>query len=108
VVERQAAEPAAKIPFDIRVYWPYSTTDQWVTPQPELVTTAAITRYKLHEDTDTLKIFQWELQFTNTENYDYYFYDRTGDRYNVNTFRSGDHIIEFNSENPNIVRIVGR
>ncbi|KAL8868253.1 MAG: hypothetical protein Q9174_005109, partial [Haloplaca sp. 1 TL-2023] len=75
--------------FGINVDWPLGNSD-WKSLSDELKTKTAITRYALHHSSHPN--FDFVLEFTNTENYNYHFYDTTGDSYGVNTFSRGDHL----------------
>jgi len=90
--------------FGIGVSWP-PTGGSWVQTPSIVRARAAITRYSLGPCSGAWK---YELYFTNTEHYHYYFYDETGDYYGVNTFRNGDHYVRYNSSAPDIVYISGR
>jgi hypothetical protein len=103
--EAVAAPIAAggKRDFGIAVSWAVGDT-QWKNTSPDVRERSAITRYKLYEYDGSWK---YMLEFSNEEHYDYYFYDETGDKYEVNTFRNGDHYVRYDSDQPNIVFISG-
>ena len=69
--------------------------------------TTGITRYNVYGKRVRSKVYSYYVEFTNVENYDYYFVDETGDHYNVNCFRIGNHYVQYNSSKPTIVRVVG-
>lgn len=99
--------------FTIQVNWPVTDSDDWVTTSPEVQQIAAITRYKLNPnpqpDPENPPViwYEYTLSFTNTEHYDYYFTDKTNDHYENNTYRNGDHFIQYSSDDPTIVSITG-
>ncbi|MCJ1452324.1 hypothetical protein MMC28_002666 [Mycoblastus sanguinarius] len=114
--EKGTHKPAlmAKRDFTIVVNWP--VTKDWVATSPEVQQIAGITRYKLiyypQPDTppgqDPPPIwYDYTLWFTNTEHYDYFFTDKTGDHYENNTYLDRDHFIQYNSDDPTIVSITG-
>ncbi|PUU78395.1 hypothetical protein B9Z19DRAFT_1126819 [Tuber borchii] len=96
--------PASGKSFSIEVNWPVGSG--WVKTTDEVRTTAGITQYNL-STTPGGSIFQYFLQFNNTDTYDYEFYDETGDSYEVNTFTTRTHSVQYNSDKPTIVRITG-
>ena len=98
--------PASGKPFSIDVNWPVG--NGWVMTTDEVRTTAGITQYNLSEiPEDVGSDYQYILKFNNTDTYDYYFYDETNDSYEVNTFTTRTHYVQYNSEKPTIVRITG-
>jgi hypothetical protein len=92
-----------KTDFGIQVTWPVGA-NSWNTTTSDVQKTAAITRYILY---NTSGQNNYRLYFTDTEYYWYYFYDQTGDSYNVNTFRDTDHYVDYTSNKPNILFITG-
>lgn len=97
------AHDERKTPFGIGVSWPVGDS-RWKATTSVVKQRAAITRYALYQ---TSGQYQYILYFTNTEHYNYYFYDETGDYYQCNTFRNGDHWVRYNSNMPDIVYITG-
>lgn len=93
----------SKSDFGICVDWPVGDSN-WKQTKPNVVQTAAITSYALYQNSGAYKYI---LYFTNTQNYNYFFYDETGDHYQVNTFRNGSHYVRFNSQKPNITFATG-
>lgn len=92
-----------KTNFGISVNWPVSDSS-WKNTDAAVQSRAAITRYALWKYDG---LYTYKLMFTNTEHYNYYFYDETGDSYQVNTYRNGDHYVRYGSDSPNIVYISG-
>jgi hypothetical protein len=90
--------------FGISVNWPVMGSDSWISTNEAVSSRAKITQYALYAYDGTWK---YKLWFTNTEHYNYFFYDETGDYYQVNTFRNGNHYVRYNSESPTIVYITG-
>jgi hypothetical protein len=80
-------QPMTKHDFGTTVNWPVGTS-AWQDMDSHMQTTAALTRYALYR---TSGLYAWELDFTNTEQYDYVFFDKTGDSYACGTWRNGDH-----------------
>ena len=89
--------------FDITVNWPVGDSS-WKKTDKEVQEKAGIWRYALYRVKGP---FPYELAFSNTEDYDYYFYDEAGDNYNNNTWLRQDHWIDFESNEPTIKRITG-
>ncbi len=102
-VPADAAGEEAKKDFGIAVAWPL-TGNNWTDTTAEVKSIAAIPRYSLGAYGGT---WAYILYFSNTEHYDYYFYDKTGDSYQVNTYRNGDHYVRYNSSDPAIAFIKG-
>lgn len=104
-VQQEQTQDAAltKTDFGISVIWPVGDSS-WKNTDSNTRTTAAITRYTLYQYDG---FYKYMLYFTNTEHYDYYFYDETGDRYEVNTYRNGDHYVRYDSNKPEIIYIKG-
>jgi hypothetical protein len=101
---KEEASARSKKAFAIAVNWPVGDKS-WKTTSPDVQTTAAITHYRLFwKGNDISPYILW---FTNTEHYHYYFIDETGDEYGNNTFRNGNHYIEYSSVKPNIICIKG-
>ncbi len=91
--------------FGVTVEWANSK-NVWVPiTSQNVIDTAAITRYSLGPYNSFG--YQWKLCFTNTEHYDYHFYDKTGDSYEVNTYINSDHSVRYSSDDPEIIYITG-
>lgn len=95
---------AASSTFSVSVRWTVGDTT-WKSTPADVKRITAITRYSLHKNSDS--IYAYRLNFTNTENYDYFFRDDSGEMYEVNTFSNGDHYLRYNSDTPSIVEISG-
>ncbi|KAF7333100.1 hypothetical protein MVEN_00136700 [Mycena venus] len=95
----------SRAPFGIDVNWPVANTTSWQGTQSDVQTIAGITQYALYQTTNPL--YPYILWFTNTEHYDYFFYDQTGDSYQVDTWRDGSHWVQYNSAKPTILFIKG-
>ncbi|WP_193156610.1 MULTISPECIES: SH2 domain-containing protein [Pseudoalteromonas] len=98
---------SAKKDFQVDVNWPPSKDDKWKTTDSDFLRTTGITRYNVYGPRVSFKVYSYYLEFTNVENYDYYFVDATGDQYNVNCFSRSNHYVQYNSSNPTIVRVIG-
>lgn len=98
-----------KDPFTIAVDWPvvgtYSSTAPWISTTDHVKKTAGITRYRLCKSTSVA--FQYILEITNTESYNYRFRDESRDAYKIDTWVRSDHWVKYNSNNPKIVAIMG-
>ena len=103
---QEETAPTAKSNFGIAARWPVTDNEIWVDTDAELRKAAAITKYALHKQ-EPGSTWQYILRFVNTEHYDYYFYDRTGDRYQCNTFVNGEHYVRYNSAKPQIEYVSG-
>ncbi|CAB5362292.1 unnamed protein product [Rhizophagus irregularis] len=88
--------------FGICVDWKVQENNSWVDTTADVKKTAGILQYKLFGNGG-----KYRLEFTNTVTYNYYFSDETGDRYQVNTYLTGNHYVEYSSSKPNIVFISG-
>jgi len=98
----------AKADFGITVDWRRQGTMNWNATSKTVQDTAAITQYILKEhSTDSDGDIHCTLYFSNTEHYGYHFYDHTGDKYWVSTWRNGDHSVYYYSQKPNINYITG-
>ncbi|KAI0012214.1 hypothetical protein F4779DRAFT_634755 [Xylariaceae sp. FL0662B] len=92
--------------FDIPVQWSVGMDKMTPTTQ-EVLDKTGITAYNFTTGALRNIGFEYYLEFNNTKNYNYYFYDESGDSYQVNCFLTGNHSVRFNSEKPTIVRITG-
>ncbi|KDR79451.1 hypothetical protein GALMADRAFT_1240895 [Galerina marginata CBS 339.88] len=103
--------PEDKKPFDIAVNWPVGD-DTWKPTSEQVLTVAAITRYRLYANSQDCvegdgSLYSWRLDVTTTEHYDYIFVDGTGDIYEINVWADGNHFMRYNSTNPTITHIKG-
>ena len=94
----------AKKDFGIVVDWPLGS-NEWKETTPEVRSLAGISRYKFHSSSHPL--YDYVLEITNTENYNYFFYDKTGDYYKINTYSNNDHLVRFSSHSSTISFITG-
>lgn len=98
----------AKADFGITVDWRVQGVLERKQTSEEVRETAAITQYILKEHaTDSDGNISCTLHFSNTEHYGYHFYDHTGDKYWVSTWRNGNHSVGYYSKQPNINYITG-
>lgn len=95
-----------KVNFDIRVNWTVAG-DRLLNTTQDVLDKTAISSYNFTTGALRHIIFDYYLEFTSTKNYNYRFYDESGDSYQVNAFITGNHTVRFNSEKPTIVRITG-
>ncbi|MFC5045571.1 hypothetical protein ACFSTE_18635 [Aquimarina hainanensis] len=96
-----------KTPFSIEVYWPATDNDNWIVQDSSFIATTGISRYSLNKDRPWYKVYKKILNFTCQVHYDYYFTDETGDIYECNVFRNGNHYVQYNSDKPNIIHVKG-
>ncbi len=101
----QLAPAPTKEPFGISVVWTVATNQDWINTPGTVRRTSAITRYALYKY--NRHNYAYLLYITNTLHYNYYFYDETGDYYQINCFRNGDHWVRYNSEKPEIIYFSG-
>jgi len=97
----------SKKPFNVKVDWPVvpeSTT--WIVQSSSFIEETGISRYYLNNDT-TIPPYVYFLNFTCQVHYDYYFTDESGDIYQCDVFRNGNHYVAYNSDSPNIMNISG-
>ncbi|KAI1758204.1 hypothetical protein F4782DRAFT_17527 [Xylaria castorea] len=98
----------AKADFGMTVDWTRTGALDWKATSKEVQDKAAITQYMLKEhSTDSDGDIHCTLHFTNTEHYGYHFYDHTGDKYWVSTWRNGDHSVGYYSKKPDINYVTG-
>ncbi|RWA05307.1 hypothetical protein EKO27_g9798 [Xylaria grammica] len=93
----QASVVASKSGFAVDVNWP--PTRDWVYLSEDLARKIHITRGGVY--------FEWSIWFTNTDNYDFFFEDKTHDEYENNTWFNRDHETSYNSDDPTIIRVRG-
>ncbi|KAF7361562.1 hypothetical protein MSAN_01190100 [Mycena sanguinolenta] len=60
-----------------------------------------ITSYSLHVAHGN-PIFDWRLEFRNAQNKKFQFFDRTNDGYKVDCYMLGTHLVNYNSNKPEI------
>ncbi|KAF7368177.1 hypothetical protein MVEN_00136800 [Mycena venus] len=90
--------------FGIDVKWSNGDMN-WKATSSDVQTTAAITQYDLYWKKGD--VWPYMLWFTNTENYNYLFFDETGDSYRCNCWRRGNHWVQYRSDKPTIIFITG-
>lgn len=95
----------AKSKFLVKVNWTVGD-NAWIDTPIEIRNTTAIWRYKLYLSPSWFFKYRLEISITN-DHYDYYFGDKTGDSYEINTWTAGDHLVDFGSADPTIVQIAG-
>lgn len=105
--EEATVSLSAKHDFQVDVDWPASKDDKWKVTDSDFQKITGITRYNVYGPRVWFKAYKYYLEITNVENYDYYFVDATGDEYNLDCFRRGNHYVQYNSSNPTIIRITG-
>ncbi|KIO26565.1 hypothetical protein M407DRAFT_243675 [Tulasnella calospora MUT 4182] len=69
----------------------------------EVTDIPSITRYRLYPITHIF--YSYQLDFTNSVNLDFIFYDQSGDRYTKSTFVNGDHSVHYKSDDPTILLV---
>ncbi|KAF4634759.1 hypothetical protein G7Y89_g3348 [Cudoniella acicularis] len=92
--------------FDIQVRWVVGV-DKLIPTTQDVLDKTAISAYNLTTNGNRNIGFEYYLEFNNTKNYNFYFYDESGDSYQVDCFITGNHSVKFNSPKPTIVRITG-
>ena len=96
-----------KPPFNIAVNWPATDNDHWIVQDSSFIAETGISRYSLNKKRPWYKIYKKILNFTCQVHYDYYFTDETGDIYECNVYRNGNHYVQYNSDKPNIMNVKG-
>ena len=86
-------------PFGTCVVWTLGD-DSWKSTSSDFQATTGLSRWSLHHSSHPL--YDFVLEFTNTQPYNYYFYDQEGDSYQVNTYKMTDHLVRYNSNKPNL------
>jgi hypothetical protein len=95
-----------KTPFNTTANWPpVFSSAPWIVQTSAFIGLTGISRYAL--DQRSASLYTYKLHFTNQVHYDYYFTDNSGDIYECNTFRNGDHYVRYNSDSPTIINISG-
>lgn len=109
--EQEATQTvSARLPFSIDVDWtPIEGNTDWMATDSRVRDRAKITRYCIVANEMMYPQYWYEctLWFSNTDHYDYYFTDGTGDTYECNTFLNRDHWIWYETREPNIAHIKG-
>lgn len=93
--------------FGIALDWKVQPAGQskWKNTTSDVEGRAKLTRFKITQDNGL--VFKYQLEITNTDTYNYFFYDEEGDAYQINTFSKGDHWVNYNSEHPTIAYVRG-
>ena len=86
---------------EVKVDWKTGTSGN---PSQTIQDKTGIVWYSLHDNRPSY--YDWRLDITTTRKFDYYFVDESGDKYRINAFASGNHYVRYNSDKPNIVKIV--
>ena len=89
--------------FGIDVNWPVE--GRWMTTSKTERETSGISEYKLQKGGGLF--YDYTLQFRCFLPYDYYFFDETGDSYEVNVYRVGQHNVQYKSKKPVIIFVKG-
>lgn len=100
---KAAASANGKKDFGMTVDWPVEGF--WTYTSADDKKKSAISRYKLQAGGGLF--YDYTLQFDCFEHYDYYFFDKTGDSYEVNVYRNGQHNVQYSSEKPKINYVKG-
>jgi hypothetical protein len=101
-------EPMMKITHttgDNPIYWPYTgNDDSWKPTVQRIKDKFDIKQYCLCKNFGGW--FDYKLWIDITEEWNYDFYDETGDYYKIRTYRKGVHSVTYDSKKPTIVKIV--
>ncbi|KAF8551541.1 hypothetical protein OG21DRAFT_264641 [Imleria badia] len=98
-IERKSeAATIVRVGYPIPVRWAVGD-DTWKETTGEVLA-RGITRYRLYPN--TWSVWKYRLEFTNVQNRLFWFWDETGDCYEVDTFGGGEHSVTFNSDGPAI------
>lgn len=90
--------------FGVRVLWP-KRTRSWNDTVGEVARSTGITRYALYVDSGS--VWEYRLDVTTAGRGSYKFYDESGNIYDLQAHRDGDHHIRFNSKQPTIIYVTG-
>ena len=99
-----------KKPFGVHVNWhPVDHFDaDWISGESKYSITS-ISEYKLMDyGRDSPLFFQYALHFKNEAHYDFWFQDKSGDFYECDTYRNGEHCVCYNSDRPIIQYAIGK
>ena len=105
LTEKDGAKGLEKSQFGLQVNWPVANKD-WKDGNAEVKQLAAISRYRVSNS--SAPFFDYFIEITNTETYNYTFYDQSGDHYDVNTLDRSDHVVRYNSPKPTILFVTGK
>jgi len=100
-VKKRSVGNEPTITHDEAVSWPVGD-NTWKTPSQSVIDKFDISQYYL---TTNSGWYDYVLHIQNTQDWDYTFYDQTGDDYGLNCFATGDHYVSYNSKQPEIVKI---
>ncbi|MDR2971964.1 MAG: hypothetical protein LBU83_08560 [Bacteroidales bacterium] len=90
--------------FGITCNWYPTDNFYWIDTETGFKKVSGITRYSVHKHDGN---YSYIIEFTNNENYDYKFYDETGDYYGCNCFLKRNHWVRYNSSKPRIIFVRG-
>src|SRR6186713_696443 len=106
--QAQANKPVKALhgaPFTVSVNWGVDGT--WRNTSDDFAKTTGITAYNVGKSSSPL--FDYYLQITTNQDYDYFFTDASPDTYELNVVDVDDsHIIRYNSDSPTIKYITGK
>ncbi|KIO26566.1 hypothetical protein M407DRAFT_24151 [Tulasnella calospora MUT 4182] len=86
---------------EFSVNWPVGD-DSW----KDVTGINGITRYRLYPNPSPINIlYNYILEFTNSLNFDFRFYDESEDSYAVQTWANKDHEVKFSSDYPTIILV---
>jgi len=106
VVAAKVGKAKAKEDFGIAVNWPVAF--EWVKLSPDVADTTGISQYNLWKCDSVLYTYCLHIfNDVHDYHYNYVFYDETGDDYSINTWRNGEHYVQYSSEKPTIVFVKG-
>jgi len=107
-LQAQANQPVKAFhgsPFNVSVNW--GVDGQWHNTEDSFSRTTGITAYNVGNSSSPL--FDYYVQITTNQDYDYFFTDASPDTYELNVVNPDDsHIVRFNSSAPTIKYITGK
>lgn len=88
------------------LWWPVTNDDSWKTPAKVIKDSVDIKQYCLTKNVGGW--YDYKLWIDITQDWDYTFYDETGDYYDLDTYQKGVHYVRYDSKKPTIVKIVAK
>jgi hypothetical protein len=87
------------------IYWPYTgNDDSWKKPAQRVIDLFDIKQYCLCKNFGGW--YDYKLWIDITQDWNYDFYDETGDYYRIYTLTTGTHSVTYDSDKPTIEKII--
>jgi hypothetical protein len=86
----------------VDVDWKVGTSGN---PSQDVQDATGIRWYSLQKISTLFRLYDYELDITTSKAYNYLFRDESQDEYSLNCYVTGNHYVQYNSDQPNIVKI---